>query len=460
MAGFFREPERRQLYLLPVNMLEWVPNDDIAHLVLDVISGMDLSRLKGRYQEGGVGAPALSPGMMLAVLIYGYCHGYTSSRKLERLCIRDAGFRMIVGDETPDHATIARFRRKHLADVQVLFTEVLKLCRKAGLARLGLVALDGTKVKGNASLDANRTAGTIDEEVKALLVRAEEEDRQEDALYGCRRGDELPEDLKDRHSRLARLQACRDELRREAEEQARKQEEKIEVRQEEETRTGQKRRGRKPKPATAEVSDEAKANVTDPESRIMKTRKGWVQGYNAQAVVTEDQIIVAASVVQDRNDVKQLNPMLALAWANLALVEDDPELGVALADAGYWSEENAGTETDDCQYFIATRKDWKQRQTMREQGVRSEEIPDGLSAREKMEWKLLTESGKALYKKRGQTIEPVFGQMKGTQGADEFRMRGLELCDGEWKLHAATHNLKKLHSKCVRFGQKGLKWLH
>lgn len=160
MAGFFREPDRRQMHLLPVDLLELVPEDDIAHLILDVVEGMDLSRFEGRYQIGGVGAPALSPGMMLAVLIYGYSHGYTSSRKLERLCVRDAGFSMIVGDETPDHATIAWFRRRHMSDVQVLFTEVLKLCRKAEMARLGLMALDGTKVKANASLESNRTAAT------------------------------------------------------------------------------------------------------------------------------------------------------------------------------------------------------------------------------------------------------------------------------------------------------------
>ncbi|NGZ07395.1 MAG: transposase [Magnetococcales bacterium] len=361
MAGFFREPDRRQMHLLPVDMLEWVPEDDIAHLILDVVEGMDLSRFKARYQVGGVGAPALSPGMMLAVLIYGYCHGYTSSRKLERLCVRDAGFRMIVGEHTPDHATIARFRRNHLADVQELFIEVLKLCRKAGLARLGLVALDGTKVKGNAALESNRTLTTIEDEVTALLSAAEATDVREDALHGDRRGDELPEGMRNRKDRLERLQACRVELQREQSEKAGEQDAKVAAREAEEATTGKKRRGRKPKPGNHEVAGDAKANVTDPDSRILKTRKGWVQGYNAQAVVTEDQIIVAAVVTQDRNDVEQLKPMLALAWANMALIEEDPEIGVALADAGYWSEENDQAATDDCELLIATRKDWKQR---------------------------------------------------------------------------------------------------
>ncbi|MBF0192833.1 MAG: transposase [Magnetococcales bacterium] len=156
-----------------------------------------------------------------------------------------------------------------------------------------------------------------------------------------------------------------------------------------------------------------------------------------------------------------MNPMLALAWANLDLVEEaEPELGVALADAGYWSEGNDRLATVDCELLIATRKDWKQRQAIRDQSAPRGRIPKGLSARERMERKLLTKRGKALYKKRGQTVEPVFGQMKGTQGADEFRMRGLELCDGEWNLHAVAHNLKKLQVECVRRGKKGAKWLH
>lgn len=460
MAGFFLEPDRRQMHLLPVDMLEWVPEDDIAHLILDVVEGMDLSLFKARYQVGGVGAPAMSPGMMLSVLIYGYSHGYTSSRKLERLCVRDAGFRMIVGEHTPDHATIARFRRNHLADVQELFIEVLKLCRKAGLARLGLVALDGTKVKGNAALESNRTLTTIEEEVTALLAAAEATDVREDALHGNRRGDDLPEGMRSRKDRLERLQACRAELQREQSEKAREQDAKVAARDAEEAATGKKRRGPKPKPGNHDVAGDAKANVTDPDSRILKTRKGWVQGYNAQAVVTEDQIIVAAAVTQDRNDVEQLKPMLALAKANMALVEDAPEIGVALADAGYWSEENDQAATEDCELLIATRKDWKQRQAMRDQVALGTQIPEDLSARERMDHKLLTERGKGLYKKRGQTVEPVFGQMKETQGADEFRLRGLELCNGEWNLHSTTHNLKKLHSKCVQMGQKGGKWLH
>lgn len=456
MARFFREPNREQRYLLPVDMMEWVDSEDIVHLILDVVDGMDLRRLEGRYQVGGVGAAPYSPGMMLAVLLYAYTHGYTSSRKIERLCVRDAGFRVIVGEQRPDHASIARFRRRHLEDLQALFTCVLTLCRKAGLGRLGVVALDGTKVKGNAALEANRTAKTIGEEVKGLLGKAQEEDAREDALYGGKRGDELPEGLKNRGDRLERFRRCREQLEQEAAEVAKRGQEKIDARKAEENRSGKKRRGRKPKAVRDEVEPGAKANLTDPDSRIMKTRGGWVQGYNAQAVVAKDQVIVAAQVTQDRNDVKQLNPMVELARTNLELAgEDEPELGVVLADAGYCSEGNLSTAAAGCELLICTRKDWKQRRDMKERAAPRGRIPGNLSPRGRMERKHLTRRGKSLYKLRGQTVEPVFGQMKQTQGAGRFRMRGLDACDGEWKLHAAVHNLRKLNSERLRQRKNG-----
>jgi transposase len=451
MANHFREPNRRQQYLLPVDMLQWVGEDDIVHLILDVVEAMDLERLEQRYQVGGVGAPAYAPRMMLAVLIYAYTHGYTSSRKIERLCVRDAGFRMIVGEETPDHASIARFRRRHIDDIQSLFTAVLALCRKAGLGRLGLVALDGTKVKGNAALEANRTTQTLEEEVRTLLRQAEADDVREEALYGDRRGDDLPKGLRHRAERLKRLQQCREQLEREAVVAAQKQQEQLAVGAAEEQATGKKRRGRKPKTQRPAVDADAKANPTDPDSRIMKTRTGWVQGYNGQIVVTPDQIILAAAVTQDHNDVQQLDPMLTQTRANAdATGEAGAALGIVLADAGYWSDANAGVVPPDSELLIATRKDWKQRRALKIQRAPRGRIPAALSSRGRMERKLLTRRGKALYKLRGQTVEPVFGQMKQTQNAGQFRLRGLRACDGEWKLHAAAHNLKKLHGARLR----------
>jgi transposase len=310
MANFFRHPDRRQRFLLPIDMMDWLPEDDIVHLIVDAVGVMDLRRFEESYSTAGPGQAAFSPAMMLAVLIYAYSNKLRSSRKIEQLCRRDAGFRLIVGDEVPDHSVIARFRQRHAADMQALFVEVLKLCRAAGLLRLGVVALDGTKINANAALDANRTAGSLAEEVAAMFAEATAVDAAEDALLGDRRGDELPPELADATSRKARLVACREKLAAKAAETAARQQEKIDARAAEEQATGKGKRGRKLKPADDSVDPDAVANVTDPDGEIMKTRRGWVQGYNGQAVVTADQIIVAAELTTQANDVQQLQPML------------------------------------------------------------------------------------------------------------------------------------------------------
>ena len=367
MANFFRHPDRRQRFLLPIDMIDWLPKDDIVHLIIDAVEVMDLRRFEASYSTSGSGQAPFSPAMMLALLIYAYSNKVRSSRKIEQLCRRDAGFRLIVGDAVPDHSVIARFRRRHAADMQALFVEVLKLCREAGLLRLGVVALDGTKIKANAALDANRTARSLAEEVAAMFAEAEAVDAAEDGLYGDRRGDELPPELADAGSRKARLAACREKLAAKAAEAAAHQQQKIDARAAEEQATGKGKRGRKPKPADDSVDPDAVANVTDPDSEIMKTRRGWVQGYNGQAVVTADQIIVAAELTSEANDVRQLQPMLNQAQAVVeAVVGEDAALGTALADAGYWSEANAATETADCELLIATQKDHRQRTALRE----------------------------------------------------------------------------------------------
>lgn len=460
MANFYREPDRRQRFLLPVDMSEWVCESDMVHLLLDAIDLMDLSVFEAYYTNRGTGAPAFSPSMMVCVLIYAYANGHRSSRKIERLCERDAGFRMIVGDEVPDHSVIARFRKRHRSEFEALFAEVLKLCHRAGLVRLGVVALDGTKVKANASLAANRTARSLEAEVAAMVSEAEEADTAEDAMFGDERGDELPAELRNRSGRSARLRACLDRLRGDAAAEAARRQEKIDARAAEEEATGKRKRGRKPKPAEAAVDEAAKANVTDPDSRIMKSRKGYLQGYNAQAVVTAEQIILAPGVTNGANDVHQLGPMIdkALAMAE-AVMGEDARIGTALMDAGYWSEGNAAGETADCAYLIATTKDWKQRKAIRAAPPPRGRMPGNLSARERMDRKLLTKRGRALYRLRGQTVEPVFGQMKEIQGADGFMMRGDEETRGEWSLHCAGHNFRKLHSESVRQGKKGGKWL-
>lgn len=254
----------------------------------------------------------------------------------------------------------------------------------------------------------------------------------------------MPEELFDRQSRLARLRACKDRLEREQAEARAKQQAKIEEREAEEKRTGKKKPGRKPKKPEAVVDAEAKANVTDPDSRIMKTRTGFIQGYNAQAVVTEGQIILAAEVVQEENDVHQLHPMLEKALENLQAIGVEDQPAVVLADAGYWSEANSKVEPEGPELFIATTKDHKQRKAMREKPSPRGRIPKHLSSRDRMERKLLTKRGRALYKKRSQTVEPVFGQIKEAQRFQRFTQRGKHACNSEWNLACVAHNLRKL----------------
>jgi len=364
--------------------------------------------------------------------IYAYSHGIRSSRVIERLCGRNAGYRFIVGDAVPDHTVIARLRQRHVARMREVFLAVLRLCHEAGLVRLGLVALDGTKVGANAALDANRTASRIDEQVARMLAEAEATDAQEDGRSGAQHGDELPAALARRGDRLARLQQCQDKLQRQAAEAASRQQERIDARAAAEQASGKRRRGRKPKPADPTVDPDTVANVTDPESGIMKTRHGWLQGYNAQIVVTTGQIILAADVTTEANDVHQLTPMLGQAQANVAsVVGNDAELGAAVADAGYWSDANAATGTDRCELFIATQKDQAQRAALRDAPPPRGRKPKNMKARERMQRILRTKRGRARYRQRGASVEPVFGQIKDRQGARRFSMRGLDRCRGE-----------------------------
>ena len=310
MAHDFRCPERRQTFLLPPDMRDWLPEDDIVHLILDAVALMDLAAFEAAHKLGGAGQAPFAPSMLLSVLIYAYSHGVRSSRAIERLCGRDAGYRFIVGEHVPDHTVIARFRRRHVERLEAVFVRVLEMCRDAGLIRLGLVVLDGTKVKANAALEANRSAATIDAQVARMVAEAESTDRREDRLFGPDGRETLPKALARREDRLARLRACQAKLERQAAAVAARQQAKIDARAAEEQTTGKRRRGRKPKPADTAVDPDRVANPTDPESGIMKTRQGWVQGYNAQAVVTPQQIILAAEVTTEANDVQQLKPCL------------------------------------------------------------------------------------------------------------------------------------------------------
>ena len=448
MAYNLIECNREQMYLMPVSIEAWLSEGHLAWFILDAVEAMDISKFYLKYRADGCGRAAYDPQMMVCLLLYAYCLGVRSSRQIEQACEVDIAFRVITANQQPDYSTVCRFRSQNEKELGMLFTEVLRLCAKAGLLKAGIVALDGTKIKANASLSANRSEAHIEAEVKKMLTEAREKDEEEDRLFGKdSRGDEMPEELKDRKGRPARLKECLERLAREKEEKIQCQAEKIEKRIVEEETMGHKKRGRKPKEVARVMQEEAKtkANVTDPESRIMKTRLGYVQGYNAQAVVDRGQIIIAADVTQEENDVHQLHLMTEQAQQELKAVGIIKGIRTGLADAGYWSEDNiVNSLPTDPEYLIATAKDWKQREAMREQEAPRGRIPQHLSIRERMERKLLTKSGRALYKLRGQIVEPVFGQIKAVRDCDTFMRRGLEAAQNEWRLICATHNLLKL----------------
>jgi len=441
----FIECDRNQIYLMPPSLKEWLPEGHLAWFVMDAVEQMDLSGFYEKYRADGWGRSAYEPSMMLSLLLYVYSMGERSSRQIERLCETDIAFRVVTTNQRPDHSTISRFRQANEKKLEELFVSVLRLCAEAGLVKVGVVALDGTKIKANAALSANRTDEHIKKEVKKILDEAAAQDKEEDQQYGQgKRGDELPDELKDRKNRLVRLKECQKRLERESEERKAEQKEKIEKREMEEALSGCKKRGRKPRTPEEIVNKEKKANVTDPESRIMKSAQGYMQGYNAQAVVTKEQIIVAAEVTQEENDVKQLEPMLKKAKVNVNKLGVEEEIGTGLMDAGYWSENNVKGREEVGEILIATKKDWKQRRAVREQPGPRGRIPSGLSLAGRMERKLLTKRGRALYRKRSPMIEGVFGQIKEVRGCDRFIRRGIEGSRSEWNLICATHNLLKL----------------
>ena len=447
MAGYnFIRPNRDRLFLMPPALQDRLPEDDSACFLLDAVDQFDLAPSYGAYRADGVGQAAFQPHMMVAPLLHAYCPGVRSRRQIERLCRRDVAFRVVAGDLRPDHATIARCRQRHAEALEGLFTDTLRLCREAGLVKVGVVASDGTKMAAEASLDADRTYGSIRSEVETMLADAESTGAEEDHLVGPgQRGDERPEAMRGRDGRLERLKRCRERLEAEAAEAAADHARKLAERAAKGAETGQKPRGREPKPASETPEAEAKANVTDPDSRIMKARRGYVQGYDAQAAATADQIIVAAEVTPEEDDVEQLHPMLAATATELQAAGVDETVGAVLVDAGYRGEEDlTQVDPEGPESFVATRKDWEQREQLRQARPPRGRIPGQLSQRERMARKLLTKRGRRPYEQRGQIIEPVFGQTRACRGIDRFMPRGLADCQAEWKVICGTHDLLKL----------------
>jgi transposase len=505
MAHFYVGGDRDQLFLMPVSMRDWLDEGHLAWFVIDVVAKIDTAAFHARHPNDGVGRPAFDPDMMLSLLLYAYGTGLRSSRRIEAACRTDAAFRVICGGVSPDHATIARFLVDHQVAIEDSFVDVLRLCAAAGLVSVGTIAIDGTKIGADAALDKNRGAEWIRCEVERILAEATATDAAEDADSGLLGAGVVPVELSTHTGRLARLQdalaqieahdaAARDEAEAHAAKAvaaavegrklsgrkpknrhaalarakadhaaalARAETESAERAAKEQAAAAQGRRLRGPRPrpddrvthaaaaleaahadAGAVVSAAAKANVTDPDSRIMKTATGWVQGYNAQAAVNQHQIVIACAVTQDANDVHQYQPMVAAAHDALAAAGITEPIGLILGDAGYWSDDNATADGPD--RLIATLKDWKQRRAARHLGTTTGPPPHDASTADAMEHRLRTIEGAEAYAQRSHTVEPVFADHKENRGWRRFRRRGLHAVRSEWALMNTSHNLAKL----------------
>lgn len=438
MGYNFREYNQDQILLIPPSLNDWLSDDHLARFIDDSVELMGLDKFYKNYNPEGDGCAAYHPKMMVKLLLYAYSIGTTSSRKISQACEDLVAFRYLSANQFPNFRTIASFRNGNKKELEKLFVEILELCKNAGLVKMGKVALDGTKLKANAALESNRTIEGIEKEIGRIMDEAERIDNEEDKKYGAdKRGDEVPEGLKGKKARLEKLRLAKKQLEQEKAKQKKEHQEKLEQRKREEEKHG-KKRGRKP---LAEPNKkEPKSNLTDPDSRIMKTRKGYEQAYNGQAVVDcETQIIVAQDLTNECNDKEQLEPMMEKIKEQAKQTADE-----LLADAGYYSENNIGLENKETELFVAVAKEWKTKKAQREQGYPAGRMPMGLTKTQLMERKLLTKTGRETYKLRGQSVEPVFGQMKTGRGMQTLRLRGKDGASLEWSLWCSTHNLLKL----------------
>lgn len=435
------EPDK-PLELAP-DIRKWLPQDHLALFVSDVVDTLDLSEITGEYLHLQGGHPAYHPAMMLKLLFYGYCVGIRSSRRIEQKTYEDVAFRVLSCDSHPDHSRISDFRKRHLAEISRLFVQVLEICKGFGLVKLGFVALDGTKMKANASKHKAMSYGRmvkkekeLAREVEKLLKQAEALDEQEDKKYGKgKRGDELPKELQFKEKRLAKIREAKLALEQQAREDA--------------AQKGKSGKDGKPPEdgasgpsGTPEVKPKPKKqrNFTDPDSRIMLdgATKAFTQAYNAQAGVDCDsQVIVSADITQQANDKQQLVPMLEQIEENLGEIPDR-----VLADAGYFSEEAVRSVADGFTEPFVPRERVKHDDPV--QPAPRGRIPDSLSVVDRALRRLKTKAGQQIYSKRKESVEPVFGQIKEARGIRAFLMRGLQKVKGEWKLVCLTHNILKL----------------
>jgi transposase len=429
MAKTYRPYVPEQDLLLPPSLREWLPEDHLAFFVSDLIDQLDLSGITSAYEDEERGYPPYHPVMLTKVVVYAYCVGVFSSRKIQRRLAEDVAFRVLAAGNHPDFRTIADFRKTHLPALRGFFEQVLRLARELGAPRVGRVALDSSKMKANASKHKAMSYGRmrdkqqqLREEVKQLLDQAEAVDAAEDAEYGSdRRGDELPAELQRRESRLKRIREAKRALEARAKEEAAAKGERADV---------------------AKPDPKAQYNFTDPESRIMKGPDGFVQAYNVQVAVDDLQLIVGHAVTQETNDKKQLMPMIT------TIEQQSGETPTqVLADAGYCSDDSltaiAETRID---AYISTRK---QTHSERPGPCPRGPLPNGATIVDRMSRKLLTKTGAAAYAARKGIVEPVIGQIKQARGFRQFLLRGFEKVQGEWSLVCTTHNILKLYRLCI-----------
>jgi len=429
MSKTFRPYEPYQDFLMPASMWEWLPREHLAYFISDVVDQLDLSEIMERFVGEERGYPPYHPTMMVKVLFYAYCIGVASSRKIEKRLCEDVAFRILAANNTPDFRTISDFRKDHLKALAGLFLQVLKLCQKAGLVKLGHVALDGTKIKASASKHKamsykrmKEEDARLEAEVAELMEKAEAIDEEEDHRYGKdKKGDELPKELAFRESRLKKIREAKEALEEEA-----KREDKVAA--------------SASKKHTGVPDDKAQRNFTDPESHIMPAPGGkhFVQAYNAQAAVdSAHQVIVAAEVTNKPTDRGQSEPMMEVVKVNTGQLPRQMS-----ADAGYFSSDTVKNLTAQGIDVYMPPDKTGHRSTL--PPAPRGRIPKSLSVVDRMRRKLRTKKGKERYGLRKELPEPVFGQIKQVRGFRQFLLRGSDKVNGEWKVICTGHNLLKL----------------
>lgn len=439
MSKDFRPWKIDEAQLLPPSVQDYVPRDHLSRLLVALVrEELDLSAIAGSYRSG-LGQPPFDPRMMTALLLHGYASGLYASRRIARACVERADFMLIVAGDAPDFRTISEFRRRHLQALAALFVQVLQLAETAGLVKLGHVALDGTKIKANASRHKamsyarmKQREAALRAEVDRWLEAAAAADREADKLYGKQRGDEMPAWVADKQKRLEKIRQAKAELEAQAKAAAEEEMRRREKAEKQRKAEGRKKSGKTPAPPKTEPEGKAQRNFTDPQSRILKTKDGYIQGYNGQAAVdAQAQIIVAHGLVASTSDQDQLVPLIDQIEASLGRKPRQ-----ASADAGYLSEANLRALAErKISAYIATGRAKHPDQAKRTlTGLHTTAMRD----------KLRRAGRRSCYRLRKQVVEPVFGQIKQARGFRQFLLRGIEKVTAEWALICTAHNLTKL----------------